>query len=84
MRAVGRPAPQEDEFVLSADEKTSIQARLRKHRSLPPRPGEAAKVEHEYTRGGAWAYLAALDVHRAKLFGRCESTTGIAPFEQPH
>ena len=28
----------------------------------------------------AWAYLAALDVHRAKVFGRCEATTGIAPF----
>jgi hypothetical protein len=77
----GQPL-QEDEFVLSADEKTSIQARIRMHRSLPPRPGEPAKVEHEYTRGGAWAYLAALDVHRAKLFGRCESTTGIAPFER--
>lgn len=33
-------------------------------------------------RGGAWAYLAALDVHRAKVFGRCEATTGIAPFER--
>lgn len=40
------------------------------------------RVEHEYTRGGAWAYLAALDVHRAKVFGRCEPTTGIAPFER--
>jgi len=38
------------------------------------------RVEHEYARGGAWAYLAALDVHRGKLFGRCEMTTGIAPF----
>jgi DDE superfamily endonuclease len=38
------------------------------------------RVEHEYARGGAWAYLAALDVHRAKVFGRCEATTGIAPF----
>ena len=38
------------------------------------------RVEHEYARGGAWAYLAALDVHRAKVFGRCEVTTGIAPF----
>ena len=37
-------------------------------------------MEHEYERGGAWAYLAALDVHRAKVFGRCEATTGIAPF----
>jgi len=69
-----------DEFVVSADEKTSIQARIRKHPSLPPRQGEAARVEHEYTRGGAWAYLAALDVHRAKVFGRCEETTGIDPF----
>ena len=40
------------------------------------------RVEHEYTRGGAWAYLAALDVHRAKLFGRCEPTTGIDPFHR--
>ena len=30
-----------DEFVLSADEKTSIQARLRKHPSLPPAPGHS-------------------------------------------
>ncbi len=72
----------EDEFVLCADEKTSIQARLRKHPTVPPRPGQAARVEHEYTRGGAWAYLAALDVHRAKLFGRCEVKTGHAPFER--
>jgi hypothetical protein len=40
------------------------------------------RIEHEYERGGAWAYLAALDVHRAKMFGRCEGTTGIAPFER--
>jgi len=39
-------------------------------------------VEHEYARGGARAYLAALDVHCAKVFGRCEPTTGIAPFER--
>ncbi len=69
-----------DEFVLSTDEKTSIQARVRTHPTLPPRPHEPARVEHEYERAGAWAYLAALDVHRAKVFGRCEQTTGIAPF----
>jgi hypothetical protein len=69
-----------DEFVLCTDEKTSIQARIRKHPSSPARPHRTARVEHEYTRGGAWAYLAALDVHRAKLFGRCEKTTGIEPF----
>ena len=77
----GQPL-REDELVISTDEKTSIQARLRIHPSLPTRPGEPMRVEHEYARGGAWAYLAALDVHRAKVFGRCEATTGIAPFER--
>jgi hypothetical protein len=38
------------------------------------------RVEHEYVRRGAWAYLAAWDVHRAKIFGRCERKSGIAPF----
>ena len=75
-------ALKEDEFVLSADEKTSIQARARIHASLPPQPGDAMKVEHEYVRKGAWAYLAALDVHRAKVFGRCEARSGIMPFDR--
>ena len=70
------------EYVLSADEKTSIQARLRTHPSAPPTAGRPMYVEHEYARGGAWAYLAAWDVHRAKVFGRCETSTGIAPFER--
>ncbi|MFH9424556.1 hypothetical protein [Streptomyces sp. NPDC017529] len=26
------------------------------------------------------AYLAAYDVHRARVFGRCEATAGIEPF----
>jgi DDE superfamily endonuclease len=70
------------EYVLSADEKTSIQARLRLHPSLAPAAGRPMYLEHEYERGGAWAYLAAWDVHRAKVFGRCEPTTGIAPFDR--
>jgi len=72
----------EDEFVISTDEKTSIQARIRTHPSLPCAPKKSMRVEHEYQRGGAWAYLAAMDVHRVKLFGRCEPTTGIEPFER--
>lgn len=70
------------EYVVCADEKTSIQARRRRHRSLPPAPGRPMRIEHEYVRAGAWAYLAAWDVHRAKVFGRCERKTGIAPFER--
>jgi hypothetical protein len=71
-----------DEFVISADEKTSIQARIRKHPTALAAPGQPMRVEHEYARGGALAYLAAWDVHRAKVFGRCEATTGIDPFDR--
>ena len=77
----GRPL-KHDEFVISADEKTSIQARRRKHSTAAPRPHLPMRVEHEYARCGAWAYMAALDVHHARIFGRCESTTGIAPFHR--
>jgi hypothetical protein len=69
------------DYVLSADEKTSIQARHRLHRSLPPGPGKAARVESEYERKGAWVYLAAWDVRRAKVFGRCVQKSGIQPFD---
>jgi hypothetical protein len=70
-----------DEYVISADEKTSIQARCRCHPSLAPGTARAMCVNHTYGRGGALAYLAAYDVHRAKAFGRTEPPTGIDPFE---
>jgi hypothetical protein len=66
--------------VLSADEKTSIQARRRVHPTAPPGPGAGQRVEHEYERGGALAYLAAWDVRAGGVRGRCEATTGKAPF----
>jgi DDE superfamily endonuclease len=68
------------EYVISSDEKTSIQARCRCHPTLPPGKTRLMRVEHEYDRGGSLAYLAAYDVHRACLFGRTEPTTGIEPF----
>ena len=67
----------DNEFVISADEKASIQARCRCHPTLPPGRARLIRVEHEYERGGALAYLAAYDVHRATDLGRCEDTTGI-------
>jgi hypothetical protein len=70
----------EDEYVLSGDEKTSIQARCRCHPTLAPGRARAMRVNHEYERGGAVAYLCAYDVHQAQVFGRCEATTGIVPF----
>jgi len=69
-----------NDYVISADEKTSIQARIRRHPTNPPCPREPIRVEHEYIRAGAWTYLAAWDVHRAKIFGRCEPKSGITPF----
>ena len=75
----GRPLGAGD-YVICADEKTSIQARCRCHPTLPPGKARAMRVEHDYDRGGALAYLAAWDVHRGQVTGRCEDTTGIAPF----
>jgi len=70
----------ENEFVISADEKTSIQARRRCHASVPPREGQPMRVEPEYERGGALQYLAAWDVFRGMVMGRCEPKSGIVPF----
>lgn len=70
------------DYVISADEKTSIQARKRKHDSNGPKPRRVMRIEHEYERKGAWAYLATWDINRAKIFGRCEEKNGIAPFDR--
>ena len=75
----GQPLGPKD-HILSADEKTSIQARARIHPPLPCEPGQPTRVEPEYKRGGAWQYLAAWDVRRGYIMGRCEAKTGIAPF----
>jgi len=77
----GQPLGASD-YVICADEKTSIQARCRCHPTLPPGKARAMRVEHDYRRGGALAYLAAWDVHRGQVTGRCEHTTGIAPFSR--
>ncbi|MFF3437591.1 hypothetical protein [Streptosporangium sp. NPDC002721] len=66
--------------MLSADEKPGVQARMRIHLPLPLGTGRAMWIESEYHRLGTLAYLAAYDVHRARIMGRCEPTTGIRPF----
>jgi transposase len=72
----------EDEYVLSADEKSQLQALHRRHPELPPGPGRTRRVEFEYRRGGTLAYFGAYDVHRAQLIGLTAPTTGIAPFAE--
>ena len=71
-----------NDFVICADEKTSIQARCRCHPTLPPGRARMMRIEHDYHRQGALAYLAAWDVHRGQVTGRCEDTTGIEPFSR--
>jgi len=68
------------DYVLSMDEKTSIQARGRRHEETPPQPKQTRRIEAEYKRNGALQYLAAWDVHRGIVLGRCEKKTGIKPF----
>jgi transposase len=69
-----------DEYVISADEKSQLQALRRRHPDLPPAPERIRRQEFEYRRGGTLAYLAAYDVHAARVIGRTAPTTGIEPF----
>jgi DDE superfamily endonuclease len=76
-RRNGAPLGPRD-YVLSADEKNQhSSAQAQTSRAAPSqRPPDLPRARI----CGAWAYIAAWDVHRAKLFGRCERKTGIAPF----
>ena len=75
----GKPLDSHD-FVISSDEKTSIQARRRLAPVIAPTTGRYGRVEHEYKRMGALAYMAAWDVQQAKIFGVCRTSTGIDSF----
>jgi transposase-like protein len=69
------------EFVLSADEKTSIQARNRLADTLPPQPGgRPMLVEHEYERMGALVMLSAWDVQRGHAISVYADSNGKDAF----
>ncbi len=70
------------DFVISADEKPSIQARERRHQTLAPAAGRGQRVEHTYWRRGALTYHAAWDVRRGQVFGRSEPKGGIEAFDR--
>ena len=67
-----------NDYVISADEKSQLQALHRCHPGRPAGPGHIAQVEFE--RGGTLAYMGAYDVHRAHLVGTIADKTGIVPF----
>jgi hypothetical protein len=77
----GKPLRCHD-FIISSDEKTSIQARRRLVPVTAPSAGRYGRVEHEYERMGALAYMAAWDVRQAKIFGLCRDSTGIDSFHE--
>ena len=72
----------EDDYVISADEKSQLQALHRRHPGLPPAPGRTRRVEFEYRRGGTLAYMVAYDVHHARVMGTIAPKTGIEPFTE--
>ncbi len=75
--------PASGDFVISADEKPSIQAR-RPHDTLPPAPasGPGQRLEHTHERGGALTRLAAWEVRRGRVFGRSDPKGGIERFDR--
>lgn len=76
----GQPLGAND-YVLSADEKTQLQIRRRRHPTAAPGPNRPLRVEHEYRRHGTCAYQAAWDVHHARLFGQVTEKSTIATFD---
>jgi transposase len=56
------------EIVLCVDEKTSLQPRTRKARTLPPEPGKPMRVESEYQRKGALHLFAAFDTRSGQVY----------------
>ena len=71
-----------NDYVISADEKTSIQARNRNGLHPATVSSRCQRVEFEYQRAGALAYIAAWDVRRAKVFGLCAKSTGIEVYHR--
>ncbi len=59
-----------EEAVLRVDEKTSFQPRTRLCPTLPAKPDQPMRVEHEYQRKGALNLFAAFDTRSGKVYGR--------------
>lgn len=60
-----------DEMVLSLDEKTSLQPRIRKQPTKSAQQNQPVRVEHEYGRDGALNLFAAFDTRSGMVYGRC-------------
>jgi transposase len=61
--------PPEGNVLISLDEKTSIQAKSRKHPTRTLRRGHVARREFEYIRHGTVSLIAAMDVRSGEVLG---------------
>ena len=71
-----------DDYVISADEKSQLQALERRHPGLDCAQARTRRVEFEYKRHGTLAYMGAYDVHHGRLIGTIAEKTGIVPFAE--
>ena len=65
--------PPEKALVISADEKTSIQALDRTQPGLPIVPGRCGTMTHDYKRNGTTTLFAAIDMAQGKVIASCMS-----------
>jgi transposase len=63
--------PPEKALVISADEKTSIQALDRTQPGLPIIPGRCGTMTHDYKRNGTTTLFAAIDMAQGKVIASC-------------
>jgi len=63
--------PPEHALVLSADEKTSVQALDRTQPGLPLKKGRCGTMTHDYKRNGTTTLFAALELAEGRLIGTC-------------
>lgn len=63
--------PPENALVLSADEKTSVQALDRTQRSLPLVKGRCGTMTHDYKRNGTTTLFAAMELGQGEVIATC-------------
>jgi transposase len=63
--------PPEKALVLSADEKSQVQALDRTQPSLPIVPGRCGTMTHDYKRNGTTTLFAAIDMLKGNVISRC-------------
>ena len=63
--------PPEKALVISADEKSQIQALDRTQPSLPIIPGRCGTMTHDYKRNGTTTLFAAIDMMQGKVIASC-------------